>query len=130
MIKEVYRKRHDSCTALFDMVLNDARGTRSLTAWLVTRDPREYPDKVIAQLVTDGPQPYVLTSDILAERQALLPPDLSRAAPGIGPARLGEDGVFRIGGRVALALRVVALDLTSPTPVLPGPVLWTTLLPP
>jgi hypothetical protein len=40
------------------------------------QDAPEYPDKVIARLVTDRPSPYVLTGDSLAEVQAQLPPRL------------------------------------------------------
>ncbi len=57
----------------------DANRTRPMVGWVVLHDPPEYPDKVIARLVTDGPTPYVLIAGTLAELQALLPPDLSHS---------------------------------------------------
>ena len=47
--------------------------------WVVTRDPPEHPDKVVARLVTEAPTPYVLVADTLAELHAQLPPYLARA---------------------------------------------------
>ena len=46
--------------------------------WAVWRDAPDYPGKVIARLVTDGPTPYVLVADTLAELQAMLPAGLER----------------------------------------------------
>jgi hypothetical protein len=42
------------------------------------RDPPDYPDKIIARLVTDSPTPYVLMAESLAELQAQLPSGLVR----------------------------------------------------
>ena len=58
----------------------DACRTRALAGWVVMRDAPDYPDKVIARLVTDGPSPYLLLADTLAEIQAQLPPHLVRTA--------------------------------------------------
>ncbi len=57
----------------------DARRAHALVGWVVMRDPPEYPDKVIARLVTEGPSPYLLIADTLAEIHAQLPPRLVRA---------------------------------------------------
>jgi len=57
----------------------DARRAHRLVGWLVTRDPPEYPDKVVARLVTDAPSPYVLVADTLGEIHAALPPNLVRS---------------------------------------------------
>ena len=43
------------------------------------RDPPEYPDKVVARLVTETPSPYVLVANTLAEIHTQLPPYLARA---------------------------------------------------
>ena len=40
---------------------------------------RQYPDKVIARLVTDAPSPYLLLAGTLAEIHAALPPHLMRS---------------------------------------------------
>jgi hypothetical protein len=46
--------------------------------WVVMRDPPDYPDKIVARLVTDRPTPYVLIAESLAELQAQLPLGLVR----------------------------------------------------
>src|SRR4051794_9163725 len=58
----------------------DACRVHALVGWVVMRDPPEYPDKVVARLVTDAPSPYLLTSDTLAEIHAKLPLPLVRKA--------------------------------------------------
>ena len=57
----------------------DACRSHALVGWVVTRDPPEHPDKVVARLVTEAPTPYVLVADTLAEVHARLPPYLVRA---------------------------------------------------
>jgi hypothetical protein len=47
--------------------------------WVVLLDPPEYPDTVVARLVTDTRSPYVLVADTLAEVHAQLPLCLTRA---------------------------------------------------
>jgi hypothetical protein len=49
-----------------------------LVGWLVTKDPPDYPGKVIARLVTDLPSPYLLVADTLAEIHAALPSNLAQ----------------------------------------------------
>jgi hypothetical protein len=56
----------------------DAARTHPLVGWIVMRDQPDYPDEMIARLVTDGPTPYVLRGHTLAEVQAQLPPGLGR----------------------------------------------------
>ena len=56
----------------------DACRAHVLVGWIVTRDPLDYPDKVIARLMTDKPSPYVMIANTLAELQAYLPPGLVR----------------------------------------------------
>jgi hypothetical protein len=58
----------------------DACRVHALVGWVVMRDPPEYPDKVVARLVTDAPSPYLLMSDTLAEIHAKLPLPLARKA--------------------------------------------------
>jgi hypothetical protein len=50
-----------------------------LVGWIVMRDQPNYPDEMIARLVTDGPTPYILLGHTLAEVQVQLPPDLQRS---------------------------------------------------
>ena len=57
----------------------DACRAHPLVGWIVMRDLPEYPEKVIARLVTEAPSPYVLIADTLAELHAQLPPYLARA---------------------------------------------------
>ena len=56
----------------------DACRNHSLVAWIVMRDPPDYPDRFTARLATDTPSPYVLVADTLAEIHAQLPPLLER----------------------------------------------------
>ncbi|MBV8705273.1 MAG: hypothetical protein JO118_16350 [Acetobacteraceae bacterium] len=56
----------------------DACRTHPLVGWIVVRDPPEYSDKVTARLVSEGPSPYLLVADTLAEIHAQLPPHLVR----------------------------------------------------
>jgi hypothetical protein len=56
----------------------DASRTHPLVGWIVMRDQPDYPDELIARLVTDTPTPYVLRGHTLAEVQAQLPPGLTR----------------------------------------------------
>jgi hypothetical protein len=55
----------------------DACRTRALVGWVVLRDPPDYPDRVIAGLVTEA-RPYLLVADALAGIHAQLPPRLAR----------------------------------------------------
>jgi hypothetical protein len=57
----------------------DACRDNSLVAWIVIRDPPDYPDKFIARLATTGPLPYVLIGETLAAVQEQLPPGLVRS---------------------------------------------------
>ena len=57
----------------------DACRSHALVGWGVMRDPPEYPDRVVARLVTETPSPYVLVADTLAEVHARLPAGLARA---------------------------------------------------
>ena len=57
----------------------DACRSHALVGWGVMRDPPEYPDKVVARLVTEAPAPYVLVANTLAEIHAQLPPHLVHA---------------------------------------------------
>ena len=54
----------------------DALRSGPLLAWIVLREEAEYPDQLVARLVTSGPTPYVLLSDTLSGIHAQLPPDL------------------------------------------------------
>ena len=56
----------------------DAARTHPLVGWIVMQDQPDYPDEMIARLVTDAPTPYVLRGHTLAEVQAQLPPGLER----------------------------------------------------
>ena len=56
----------------------DACRGHALVGW-VTQDPPEYPDRVVARLVTETPSPYVLVADTLAGIHAQLPPGLARS---------------------------------------------------
>lgn len=56
----------------------DVTRTCPIAGWVVMRDPPNYPDKIIARLVTDRPTPYVLMAESLAELQAQLPSGLVR----------------------------------------------------
>ena len=56
----------------------DACRSHALVGWVVTRDPPEHPDKVVARLVTDTPSSYLLVADTLAGIHAQLPPRLVR----------------------------------------------------
>jgi len=60
----------------------DACRAHVLVGWIVMQDRPEYPDKVIARLVTDEPSPYVMLdvmlADTLAELQASMPSGLVR----------------------------------------------------
>ena len=56
----------------------DAARTHPLVGWIVMQDQPDYPDEMIARLVTDTPTPYVLRGHTLAEVQAQLPPGLER----------------------------------------------------
>ncbi len=59
-------------------VQTDVTRTRPIVGWVVMRDPPDYPDKIIARLVTDRLTPYVLMAESLAELQAQLPSGLVR----------------------------------------------------
>jgi hypothetical protein len=56
----------------------DAGRTHTLMGWIVMRVQPDYPDEMIARLVTDTPTPYALRGHTLAEVQAQLPPGLTR----------------------------------------------------
>ena len=58
----------------------DAVRTHPLAAWVIVRDPIDYPGDLVARLVTDGLTPYVLRAGNLAGLHAQLPPGLARAA--------------------------------------------------
>jgi hypothetical protein len=55
----------------------DAARTHPLVGWIVMRDQPDYPDEMIARLVTDTHTPYVLRGHTLAEVRAQLPPGLT-----------------------------------------------------
>ncbi|MEA2738303.1 MAG: hypothetical protein QOH05_1610 [Acetobacteraceae bacterium] len=57
----------------------DAVRTHPLAGWIVMRDQPDYPDEMIARLVTDAPTPYILLGRTLAEIQAQLPLGLERS---------------------------------------------------
>jgi hypothetical protein len=57
----------------------DAVRSHPLVGWIVMRDQPNYPDEMIARLVTDAPTPYILLGHTLAEVQVQLPPDLQRS---------------------------------------------------
>jgi hypothetical protein len=58
----------------------DACRAHALVGWVVMQDSPEYPDKIIARLVTDAPSPYLLIAETLAEMHGQLPPQLVRKA--------------------------------------------------
>ena len=66
----------------------DAVRTHPLVGWVVMRDPPDYPDKVVARLVTATASPYVLIGETLADVQAALPAGLKR--PDRTPADLPD----------------------------------------
>ncbi|HZY60402.1 MAG TPA: hypothetical protein VFE56_11600 [Candidatus Binataceae bacterium] len=49
-----------------------------LVGWIVMQDQPDYPDEIIACLVTAPPTAYVLRGHTLAEVQAQMPPGLTR----------------------------------------------------
>ena len=57
----------------------DARREHALVAWVVLWDLPAYPERFAARLATNGPSPYLLLADTLAEIQAMLPPGLKRS---------------------------------------------------
>jgi hypothetical protein len=57
----------------------DAVRPHPLVGWIVMWDQPDYPDEMIARLVTDGPTSYILLGHMLAEVQVQLPPDLQRS---------------------------------------------------
>jgi hypothetical protein len=58
---------------------DDAARSHPLFAWIVMDDVPEYPDAVMARLVTDAPTPYILLAQTLAEIHANLPAGLVRS---------------------------------------------------
>jgi hypothetical protein len=56
----------------------DACRSHPLVGWFVLQDLPEHPGKLAARLVTEGPTPYILLADTLAELHAQLPPHLMR----------------------------------------------------
>ena len=58
---------------------SDACRTHPIVGWLVMQDLPDYPDRIVARLVTDAPTPYVLVADTLGELHATLPPGLIRS---------------------------------------------------
>jgi hypothetical protein len=57
----------------------DACREHALVAWVVWHDHPAHPGRLIAQLTTSSPLPYVLLGNTLAEIQAQLPPGPERA---------------------------------------------------
>jgi hypothetical protein len=64
--------------AMASSLHTDACRVHPMVAWIVMRDPPDYPDKFVARLVTDLPSPYLLMADSLGEIHAALPPGLVR----------------------------------------------------
>jgi hypothetical protein len=56
----------------------DAARFHPLFAWIIIRNPPEFPGAFMARLVVDAPTPYILLGHTLAEVQAQLPPGLTR----------------------------------------------------
>jgi hypothetical protein len=56
----------------------DTTRTNPLMGWIVMRDQPDYPDEMIARLVTEVPTAYALRGHTLAEVKAQLPPCLTR----------------------------------------------------
>jgi hypothetical protein len=56
-----------------------ARRNNPLVGWVISREDPDYPDKVVARLVTGTPAPHTLVADSLAELRAQLPPGLERS---------------------------------------------------
>lgn len=56
----------------------DAVRTHPLFAWIVMRDLPDYPEEMVARLVTDVPTSYVLVADTLAGLHAQMPISLTR----------------------------------------------------
>lgn len=73
----------------------DACRAHALVGWVVMRDPPEYSDKVIVRLSTDGPTPYLMVADTLAELQVLLPPGLVRMERQPEPLRVSHSRFLR-----------------------------------
>jgi hypothetical protein len=44
----------------------DAVRAHPLVTWIIKRGQSDYPDEVVARLITDAPTPYVLLADSLA----------------------------------------------------------------
>jgi hypothetical protein len=66
-------------TVMAGAVQADAARTHPLLGWVVVQHPPEHPAAAFAaRLVTDGPTPYVLVADSLAELHAQLPERLQR----------------------------------------------------
>jgi hypothetical protein len=51
----------------------DVARTHPLAGWIVMRDQPDYPDEMIARLVTEAPTPYILLGRTLPEIHAQLP---------------------------------------------------------
>jgi hypothetical protein len=56
----------------------DACRSHALVGWVVMQDPPEYPDRIVARLVTDVPSPYLLIADTLAGIHDQIPSRLVR----------------------------------------------------
>jgi hypothetical protein len=56
----------------------DTARVHPLFAWIIMRNPREFPGAFVARLVADAPTPYILLGHTLAEVQAQLPLGLTR----------------------------------------------------
>ena len=62
-------------------LFRDAVRAHPLAAWIVSKDEPGFPDRLVARLVTDGPTPYMLVADTLAQLRAQIPPRLARWGP-------------------------------------------------
>ena len=79
--------------------------------WVIMQDPPEYPDKVVARLVTETPSPYVLVADTLAEIHARLPADLVRI--GRRPAEPEANSLPKPGSSSETQVRVILESQSS-----------------
>ena len=58
---------------------DDAVRKHPLAAWVIVHDQVDYPNDLVARLVTDQFTPYVLVADTLGALHAQLPPGLIRS---------------------------------------------------
>jgi hypothetical protein len=62
-------------------IQSNAAGNEMPLVWIVAMDLPEYPNKLVARLITPRPEVYVMVADTLDELRIQLPPGLRRSEP-------------------------------------------------